>query len=77
MDKAAYHNVQVDRRPVRETEKHLILEWFTRHGIKWSAGMLKYELLVLCKTHPQEPAYVSRLTLNKEKKNSSWKPYSL
>ena len=30
--------------------------------------MLKDELLELCKTHPQEPAYVSRLPLNKDKK---------
>ena len=58
MDNAAYHNVQVDRRPVRATKKHLIQEWLTRHGIQWSAGMLKDELLELCKTHPQEPVYV-------------------
>ena len=29
--------------------------------------MLKDELLELCKTHPQEPVYVSRLPLNKDK----------
>ena len=34
IDKAAYYNVQVDRRPVRATKKHLIQEWLTRHGIK-------------------------------------------
>ena len=58
MDNSAYHNVQVDRRPVRATKKHLIQEWLTRHGIQWSAGMLKDELLELCKTHPKEPVYV-------------------
>ena len=30
--------------------------------------MLKDELLELCKTHPQEPVYVSRLPLNKDKR---------
>ena len=68
IDKAAYYNVQVDRRPVRATKKHLIQEWLTRHGIQWSTGMLKDELLELCKTHPQEPVYVSRLPLNKDKR---------
>ena len=68
MDNAAYNNVQVDRRPLMTTKKHLIQEWLTRHGIQWSADMLKYELLELCKTHPQEPVYVSRLPLNKDKK---------
>ena len=34
MDKAAYHNVQVDRHSDRATKKHLIQEWLTRHGIK-------------------------------------------
>ena len=29
--------------------------------------MLEDELLELCKTHPQEPVYVSRLPLNKDK----------
>ena len=29
--------------------------------------MLEDELLELCKTHPHEPVYVSRLPLNKEK----------
>ena len=68
IDNAAYHNVQVDRRPVRATKKILIQEWLTRHGIKWSAGMSKDEVLELYKTHPQEPAYVSRLPLNKDKR---------
>ena len=64
MDNAAYHNVQV----VRATKKHLIQEGLTKHGIQWSAGMLKDELLELCKTHPQEPVYVSRLPLNKDQR---------
>ena len=58
MDNAAYHNMEVDRRPLKATKKDLIQEWLTRHGIQWSAGMLKDELLELCKTHPQEPVYV-------------------
>ena len=29
--------------------------------------MLEDELLKLCKTHPHEPVYVSRLPLNKDK----------
>ena len=33
MDIAAYHNVQVDRRPLIATKKHLIQEWLTRHNI--------------------------------------------
>ena len=45
MDNAAYQNVQVDRRPLMATKKHLIQEWLTRLGIQWSAGMLKDELL--------------------------------
>ena len=64
IDNAAYHNVQVDRRPVSAT----IQEWLTKHGIQWSAGMLEDELLELCKTHQQEPVYVSRLPLNKDKR---------
>ena len=63
VDNVAYHNVQVDRRPVRAT----IQEWLTKPGIQWSAGMLEYELLELCKTHQKEPVYVSRLPLNKHK----------
>ena len=39
----------------------------TKHGILWPAGMLEDELLELFKTHPQEPVYVSRLPLNKDK----------
>ena len=68
IDNAAYHNVQVDRRLVRTTKKHLIQEWLTMHGIQWSAGMLKDELFELCKTHPQEHAFVSRLAPNKDKR---------
>ena len=30
--------------------------------------MLEDELLELCETHPQEPVYVSRLPLNKDKR---------
>ena len=56
--------MQVDRRPVRAT----IQEWLTKHGIQWFAGMLEDELLELCKTHPQEPVYGSRLPLNKDKR---------
>ena len=67
MVNAVYHIVQVDRRPFRVTKKHLIQEWLTKHGILWSAGMLEDELLELCKTHPQEPVYVSRLPINKYK----------
>ena len=67
VDNTAYQNVQVDRRPLMATKKHLIQEWLTKHGIKWSAGMLKVELLELCKTHPQEPVYVSRFPLYKDK----------
>ena len=44
MDNDAYYNVQVDRRPLMATKKHLMQEWLTRHGIQWSAGMLKDEL---------------------------------
>ena len=36
MENAAYHIVQVDRRPLMTTKKHLIQEWLTRHGIQWS-----------------------------------------
>ena len=68
VDNAAHHNVQVDRRPVRVTKKHLIQEWLTKHGALWSAGMLKDELLELCKTHPHKSVYVSRLPLNKDKR---------
>ena len=64
IDNAAHHNVQADSRPVRAT----IQEWLTKHGIQWSAGMLEDELFELCKTHPQEPVYVSRLPLNKDKR---------
>ena len=49
-------------------KKHLIQEWLTKHGILWSAGMLENELLELCKTRPQEPVYVSRHPLNKDKR---------
>ena len=63
MDNATYHNVQVDRRPVRT----MIQECLTKHVILWSAGMLEDELLEVCKTHPQEPVFVSRLPLNKDK----------
>ena len=66
VDNDADHNVQVDRRPVRATKAHLIQEWLVRHGIQWSAGMSEDTLLELCKTHPQEPVYVSRLPLNKK-----------
>ena len=62
---AADHNVQVDRRSV---QAHLIQEWLVRHDIQWSAGMLEDELLELCKTNTQEPVYVSRLPLNKDKR---------
>ena len=48
-------------------KKHLIQEWLTKHGILWSAGMLEDELLELYKTQPQEPVYVSRHPLNKDK----------
>ena len=48
-------------------KKHLIQEWLTKHGILWSTGMLEDELLELCKTQPQEPVYVSRHPLNKDK----------
>ena len=60
VDDVAYHNVQVDRRPVRTTKKHMIQEWLTRHGIQWSADMLKDELILLelCKTHTQGSVYV-------------------
>ena len=58
-------------------KKHLIQEWLTKHGILWSAGTLEDELLELSKTHTQEPVYVSRHPLNKDKKNSSLKPCSL
>ena len=54
-------------RPI--VKKHLLQEWLTEHGILWSAGMLEDELLELCKTHPQEPVYVSRHPLNKDKRN--------
>ena len=54
MGNAACHYVQVDRRPLMATKKHPIQEWLARHSIKWSAGMLKDELLELCKTHNQE-----------------------
>ena len=58
MDNAAYHNVQVDRCPVRTTKKSLILERLTRHGIQWNGVMIKDELLELCKNHKQEPVYM-------------------
>ena len=67
MDNAAYQIVQVDSRPLMATKKYLIQEWLTRHGIQWSAGMLNDELLELCKTHPQESVFVSRLALNEKK----------
>ena len=63
VDNAAYHNVQC-----QDNKKHLIQEWLTKHGIQSSAGMLEDELLELCNTHPQEPVYVSRLPLNKDKR---------
>ena len=56
MDNAAYHNVQVDRPPVRATKKHLIHEWLAKHGILWSPGMLEDEL------------HVSHLPLTKDKR---------
>ena len=37
-------------------------------GILLSAGMLEDELVELCKTYPQEPVYVSRHPLNKDKR---------
>ena len=37
------------------------------HGILWSTDMLKDELFELCKAHPQEPVFVSRLPLNKDR----------
>ena len=49
-------------------KKNLLQEWLTKHGILWSAGMLEDELLELCKTQPQEPVYVSRHPLNKDKR---------
>ena len=58
MDNAAYHNVQVDRCPVRSTRKPLMQEWLTRQGIQWNGAMIKEELLELCKNHKQEPVYV-------------------
>ena len=48
-------------------KKHLIQEKLTKHGILCSASMLEDELLELCKTHPQDPVYVPRLPLNKDK----------
>ena len=64
VDNAAYHNVQVDRRLVRATKTHLTHEWLTKHRIQWSAGLLKDELLELCRIHPQEPVYVMDLMLS-------------
>ena len=49
-------------------QKHLIQEWLTKQGIQWSTGMLEDELLELCKTYLQEPVYVSRLPLSKDKR---------
>ena len=58
VDNAAYHNVQVDKRLVRATKTHLTHECLTKHRIQWSTGMLKDELLELCKIHQKEPVYV-------------------
>ena len=58
MDNAPYHNVQVDRPPVRANKKVMMQEWLTRHMVPWDAKMFKDELHTLIKKHTPAPVYV-------------------
>ena len=58
MDNAPYHNVQVDRPPVRANKKVMMQEWLTRHMVPWDAKMFKDELHTLNKKHTPAPVYV-------------------
>ena len=57
MDNAAYHNVQVDKPPVRSNKKIVIQEWLTKHRVPWGAKMFKDELHDLIKKHPPAPVF--------------------
>lgn len=57
LDNVAYHNVQIDKCPTQSTRKADIQLWLQRHGIPFTAEMLKPELLELCKTNKPAPTY--------------------
>ena len=58
MDNAAYHNVQVERPPVRANKKIMMQEWLTRHKVPWYVKMFKDELHTLIKKHTPAPVYI-------------------
>lgn len=57
LDNAAYHNVQIDKCPTQSTRKLDIQQWLDRHGIQYSTGLLKAELLQLCKLNKPAPTF--------------------
>ena len=58
MDNAPYHNVQVDRSPVRANKKVMMQEWLTRHMIPRDVKMFKDKLHTLIKKHTPALVYV-------------------
>ena len=58
VDNAPYHNRQEDKCPTTATRKAEIQAWMERNGIAYSTGMLKAELLQICKTQKPEPKFV-------------------
>lgn len=63
VDNAPYHNLQVDKCPSQSSRKADIQAWLRRLGIPFSEGLLKAELLQLCKTHKPAPIYILDSTL--------------
>ena len=63
VDNAPYHNVQVDKCHSQSPRKADIHAWLRRLGVPFSEGLLKAELIQLCKTHKPAPTYMLDSTL--------------
>ena len=58
LDNASYHSKQEDRCPTQATKKADIQAWLKRRGVHFTEGMLKAELLQLCKLNKPQPKFV-------------------
>ena len=63
IDNASNHSVQEDKCPTQASRKADMQAWLTKHNVAWTNGMLKVELLELCRMRRPLPTNVVDETL--------------
>ncbi|XP_053395641.1 uncharacterized protein LOC128555879 [Mercenaria mercenaria] len=57
MENASYHSMQAEKFPTSSSRKQEIKEWLRKQNIAFDDGLLKPQLLDLCRLHKLEPSY--------------------